>query len=81
VLSKCEPEIADGTLKLYTKSAFYKKKLDDPKYRALLNSSLEELGYDFEIETIAASKPLKDSQAARVAAIMGGGEEVSVDDA
>jgi len=81
VLSKCDPELADGTLKLYTKSAFYKKKLDDPKYRALLNSSLEELGYDYEVETLASAKPLKDSQAARVAAIMGGGEEVSVDDA
>lgn len=81
VLSKCDPEVDGGTLKLYTKSAFYKKKLDDPKYRALLNSSLEELGYALEVETLASAKPLKDSQAARVAAIMGGGEEVSVDDA
>jgi DNA polymerase-3 subunit gamma/tau len=81
VLSKCDPELDDSTLKLYTKSAFYKKKLDDPKYRGLLNDSLVELGYDLEVETIASAKPLKDSQAARVAAIMGGGEEVSVEDA
>jgi DNA polymerase-3 subunit gamma/tau len=81
VLSKCEPELADGTLRLYTKSAFYKKKLDDLKYKTLLVDSLAEIGYDYEIETVATAKPMKDSQAAHVAAIMGGGEEVSVDDA
>lgn len=81
VLSKCEPEVDGSTLRLYTKSAFYKKKLDDAKYRALLASSLNELGYDLEIETLAHAKPPKDSQAARVAAIMGGGEEVSVENA
>lgn len=81
VLSKCEPELNDGTLLLYTKSAFYKKKLDEVKYKTLLIDSLNELGYDFEVETLAEAKPLKDSQAAHVAAIMGGGEEVSVEDA
>ncbi len=81
VLSKCDYDLNNGTLTLYTKSAFYKKKLDDSKYRTLLNSSLEELGFEVEIETVAHAKPLKDSQAAKVAAIMGGGEEVSVEDA
>jgi len=81
VLAKCEPELDGGTLRLYTKSAFYKKKLDDVKYKTLLADSLTELGYDFEIETVASAKPLKDSHAAQVAAIMGGGEEVSVEDA
>ncbi|MBC7512686.1 DNA polymerase III subunit gamma/tau [Candidatus Saccharibacteria bacterium] len=81
VLSKCEPELDDTTLKLYTKSAFYKKKLDDLKYRTLLLDSLTAIGYSLDIETIANAKPMKDSQAAQVAAIMGGGEEVSVEDA
>lgn len=81
VLSKCEPEVNDDTLRLYTKSAFYKKKLDDTRYKQLLVDSLQEVGYDYEVETIAAAKPMKDSHAAQVAAIMGGGEEVSVDDA
>lgn len=79
VLSKCEPEVIDGTLTLYSKNAFYKKKLDDTRYKTLLHSALIELGYDLEIEIDAAGKPLQDSQAAKVAAIMGGGEEVSVD--
>jgi DNA polymerase III subunit gamma/tau len=81
VLSKCEPELDGDILTLYTKSSFYKKKLDDPKYRSLIGNSLIELGFELDIETIASQKPLKDSQAAKVAAIMGGGEEVSVDDA
>lgn len=81
VLSKCDPVLDGYTLTLYTKSAFYKKKLDDAKYRALLHSSLEELGFDVEIETVGSAIPLKDSQAAKVAAIMGGGEEVSVEGA
>jgi DNA polymerase-3 subunit gamma/tau len=81
VLSKCEPETDETTLRLYTKSAFYKKKLDDLRFRTLLLESLAELGYEFEIEIVATAKPLKDSQAAQVAAIMGGGEEVSVEDA
>ena len=81
VLSKCEHEVTDGTLKLYTKSAFYKKKLDEVRYKQLIIDSLNELGYDYEVETVAEAMPLKDSHAAQVAAIMGGGEEVSVDDA
>lgn len=81
VLSKCEPEMDGDTLRLYTKSAFYKKKLDDTKYRTLLLESVRAIGYDVDIETVATAKPLKDSQAAQVAAIMGGGEEVSVNDA
>jgi DNA polymerase-3 subunit gamma/tau len=81
VLAKCEPELDGATLRLYTKSAFYKKKLDDPKYKGLLVDSLTELGYDFDIETVPSAKPLTNDQAAKVAAIMGGGEEVSVEDA
>ena len=81
VLAKCEPELEGDTLRLYTKSAFYKKKLDDPRYKGLLVDSLSELGYEFDIETVPNAKPLTNDQAAKVAAIMGGGEEVSVDDA
>lgn len=81
VLSKCGYEIDDNTLVLYTANNFYKKKLDDAKYRMLLVGSLEQLGlYEVDIDTIPTSSPLKDEQAAKVAAIMGGGEEVVVQD-
>lgn len=80
VLSKCSYEEDGTTLKIYTGNAFYKKKLDDAKYRINLAESLIETGAgDWLIETIPTPPPPKDSQAAAVAAIMGGGEEVSVD--
>jgi len=82
VLKKCDAVFDNGTLTIYCKNTFYKKKLDDVKYRALINSSLEAIGAaDVVIETSAASAPIQNSQAAKVAAIMGGGEEVSVQDA
>lgn len=80
VLAKCGYEIEDGTLILYTKNAFYKKKLDDSKHRINLQKALVDIGTgDVPIETIPTPPPPKDSQAAAVAAIMGGGEEVSVE--
>lgn len=80
VLSKCGFEEDGTTLKIYTGNAFYKKKLDDAKYRVNLAESLIETGAgDWLIETIPTAPPPKDSKAAAIAAIMGGGEEVSVD--
>ena len=80
VLSKCGHELDGETLVLYTGNAFYKKKLDDSKYRVDLSKSLEETGVgNLAIETVPTPPPPKDSVAAAVAAIMGGGEEVTVD--
>jgi hypothetical protein len=80
VLSKCSYEIDGNTLILYTGNAFYKKKLDDPKHRQNLAIALTKTDAgEPTIETIPTTAPPKDSQAAAVAAIMGGGEEVAVD--
>jgi len=80
VLSKCSYELRGDVLVIYTGNAFYKKKLDDTKYRTSLSKSLVESGCgDLAIETIPTPPPPKDSVAASVAAIMGGGEEVSVE--
>jgi DNA polymerase-3 subunit gamma/tau len=80
VLSKCTPDMSDGTFVLYTGNGFYKKKLDDARHRANFLKALAEVGMiDITIETIGTPPPLKDSQAAAVAAIMGGGEEVSIE--
>jgi len=80
VLSKCGFETDGNTLILYTGNAFYKKKLDDPKHRQNLAIALAktEAGTP-DIETVPTTAPPKNSQAAAVAAIMGGGEEVAVD--
>jgi hypothetical protein len=66
-------------LTLYTQNAFYKKKLDDAKYSTHLYESLAAIGSStLTIHTVPTAPPPKDSQAAAVAVIMGGGEEVSL---
>jgi DNA polymerase-3 subunit gamma/tau len=79
VLSKCAHVVEGDDLNLYTLNNFYKKKLDDPKYSAHLHESLTTLGYQLTVHTIPTRPAPKSSQAASVAAIMGGGEEVSLD--
>jgi len=80
VLSKCGYEVVGDKLVIYAGNAFYKKKLDDAKYRANLAASLAAVcSSELIIDIIAAKQPPKDEQAAKVAAIMGGGEEVEVD--
>jgi len=79
VLSKCDYELVGDNLTLYTKSAFYKKKLDDQKYSTHLYEALKALGsYELVVHTVPTPLPPKSSQAAAVAVIMGGGEEVAI---
>ena len=78
VLSKCGYSLEGSTLTLYAGNAFYKKKLDDPKYAPNLYESLKAIGsYQLTIHTLATAAPMKSSQAAAIADIMGGGIEVS----
>lgn len=80
VLKKCSFIKHKEKLLIYTGSSFYKNKLDDVKYRKSLLEAIKQIcDGTFEVETIGALPPLKDSQVAMVAAIMGGGEEISVD--
>lgn len=82
VLSKCSYAIDGSDLTIYTRNAFYKKKLDDAKYLPLLHQSLEAMGsYALTIHTVPTAPPPKSSQAAAVAAIMGGGEEITLEPA
>lgn len=81
VLAKTSAHLDSTTLTLYTGNAFYKKKLDDIRYRTNIITTLEALGMgNLTIETVAASPPPKDELAASVAAIMGGGEEYNIDE-
>lgn len=78
VLSKCGHELAGSDLTIYCTNAFYKKKLDDPKYHTHLYESLQAVGgYQLTVHTLPTRAPMKDSQAAAIADIMGGGIEVS----
>ena len=79
VLVKCGYSHEGNSLKLYTGTNFWKRKLDDAKHRVNLVDALIKIGAgDILIETIGTPPPPKDATAAAVAAIMGGGEEVSV---
>lgn len=79
VLSKCSYQLDGETIIIYTGNAFYKKKLDDNKHRAALFEALTATGASgLDVEVVPTPAPPKDSTAAAVAAIMGGGEEVSV---
>ena len=81
VLAKCQPVLADNKLTLYTNSVFYKKKLDDSRYKAILSSSLDHVNQsELEVDISSQQAPLKDTQAARVAVIMGGGEVVDMEE-
>lgn len=81
VLSKCQYSLDGKNLTIYAGNKFYKKKLDDIKYAPILSKSLEEIGYlDLEIHTIPTAPPPTDEHAIAVAGIMGGGEEVAVED-
>lgn len=79
ILSKCKYELDGSELSIYTGSAFFKKKLDDPKYSVMLYSSLEATHSSaLTIHTIPTTPKPKDSKVAAIADIMGGGEEVSL---
>lgn len=80
VLSQCGHQLEGNDLTIYTVNNFYKKKLDDNKYSPLLNKCLQDIGIcELNIHTIPTTSPLKNSQAAAIADIMGGGEEVSLE--
>lgn len=80
ILSKCTPELLDDKLILYAGRRFNKTKLDSTKYRPLIGLSLAAtgVGTGLEIDIRDTTAPPKDSQAAKIAAMMGGGEEVDV---
>ena len=81
VLSKCAYTQEGATITLYTKTSFYKKKLDNPKALATLQNALQnQRDTDWDIRLVADTKPPSDSQTAAVAAMMGGGEEVDLHD-
>ena len=80
VLSKCDYEFDGEVLTLYTGRKFNKTKLDEAKYLSQLHESLEHLGLTgLTIVTLAESKLPEDEKLAKIAAMMGGGKEISLD--
>lgn len=81
VLSQSEYEIDDGVIKIYTGRKIKKTQLDKAQNRTVLGTALKNIGADgWVIETFAEQKPPEDEVVAEILDIMGGGEEVVLDE-
>ena len=79
LLAKCSPVLQDTKLVLYAGNKFNKSKLDSAKNRAIIGKIFAETGIgDVDLETLPNPAPPKNEQAAKIAAMMGGGEEIDV---
>ena len=81
LLQKCSWQRDGNTLTLYVGNAFNKKKLDDAKNRPLIATIVQQVaGTELDIATIGQKAPPKDTELAKIAELMGGGEEVNLEE-
>lgn len=81
LLQKCSWQRDGNTLTLYVGNAFNKKKLDNAKNRPLIATIAQQVaGTELDIATIGQKAPPKDAELAKIAELMGGGEEVNLEE-
>ena len=81
LLQKSQWAFDGDKLTIFAGSAFYKKKLDDAKNRPFLAEIITaETGMELEVDIIGEKKPPEDEKLAEIAAMMGGGEEVNLEE-
>ena len=81
LLQKCSWRRDGNILTLYVGNAFNKKKLDDSKNRPLIATIVQQVaGTELDIVTIGQKAPPKDAELAKIAELMGGGEEVNLEE-
>ena len=81
LLQQCSWRRDGNTLTLYAGNAFAKKKLDDAKNRPLIATIVQQVaGTELDIATIGQKAPPKDAELAKIAELMGGGEEVNLEE-
>ena len=81
LLQHCSWRRDGDTLTLYVGNAFTKKKLDDAKNRPLIATIVQQVaGTELDIATIGQKAPPKDAELAKIAELMGGGEEVNLEE-
>lgn len=79
ILASCSYEVANNQLTIYTGSRFKKNKIEDAKLRPLLSQTVNYITRgEVPITVVETQKPPADSNLAKVAELMGGGEEVNV---
>lgn len=80
VLSKCDYEIMDEKLVVYAKTKFYRDRINTGKFKQIMGEELAKTkAVGLEIEVLAQGRPPSEGVAAKIAGIMGGGEEVQID--
>lgn len=81
LLQHCSWRRNGNTLTLYVGNAFTKKKLDNAKNRPLIATIVQQVaGTELDIATIGQKAPPKDAELAKIAELMGGGEEVNLEE-
>jgi hypothetical protein len=81
ILAQSGHEISGDTVKIYAGFSIKKKQLDKSQNRTAMAEALAQIGAgEWFIETFAEQKPPEDPSAAAVFEIMGGGEEVKIDE-
>lgn len=80
-LSSCDYEFSDGRLTLFAGKPFIKKRLEDVKNLPLVSEIVRKSqGGEVELIIKSGKKAPQDEQLAAVADIMGGGEEIKLED-
>lgn len=81
LLQHCSWQRDGNTLTLYVGNTFNKKKLDNAKNRPLIATIVQQVtGTELDIATIGQKAPPKDAELAKIAELMGGGEEVNLEE-
>ena len=81
ILAQSGHEITIDTIKIYAGYKIKKTQLDKQQNRTIISQALEKIGAgDWFVETFAEQKPPEDPTAAAVFEIMGGGEEVELNE-
>ncbi len=81
LLAKAGHSLTDSSLTIYAGKSFGAKQLNTAAKLSDLHAVLAECGWSaLDVEILGTTKPPSDSRAADVAAIMGGGEEVDLED-
>ena len=74
-------EKSNGKILIYAERPLHKKQLTKPTSIQAINDTLHEIGGNgWQIEIIAGAKPPLDADAAKVLELMGGGEEVEINE-
>ena len=80
LLQKCSYHFKGDDLIIYTGNKFTKKKLDDTKFRSILTEIVAKMIGEINITFKGEPKPPENKNLAKIAELMGGGEEVKLEE-